>query len=114
MHVHGAWAQEEVSSDLPVCAADGHESDNLELASGKPVVLELTGCVPDAALIYAFAELHEFRPCAAGERPRAKLARCPVRICQSLDRCLAITGCGERHARTKLCLRALERELQFT
>src|SRR5437867_6944665 len=114
VQVHGSRAEEEVSSDLPVRAADGHESDNLELPSGKPAVLELTGGMADAALIYASAELHELRASAAGERPSAELARCPVRICQSLDRCLALTGCGERDARAKLCLRALERELQRT
>jgi formate-dependent nitrite reductase cytochrome c552 subunit len=56
MHVHGAWAQEEILGDLPVRAADGHEPDNLELASGKPAVLELDRSVSAGALIDAFSQ----------------------------------------------------------
>src|SRR5437016_4479350 len=114
VHVYGSRAEEEVESDLPVRAADGHEPDDLELASRKPTVLARPVCMSDATLICAFADLREFRTSVGGERPSAELARGPVRICQSLDRYLALTGCGERDARAELCLRAFVRELQLT
>ena len=109
VHVHGARAQEEIHRDFPIRPADGYESDDLELASGKPAVLELTGCVSAVALIDAFPELCEFRLSAARERPRAELARCPVRVGQPLDCRLALAGRSESDARAKLRLRTIVR-----
>jgi formate-dependent nitrite reductase cytochrome c552 subunit len=112
MHVHGAWAQEEILADLPVRAADGHEPDNLEFASGKPAALELDRSVSTRALIDAFSKLCEFHSSAGRERARAEFARRPVCVCQAFDRGLAFAGRGESDARAKLCLGTIEREVQ--
>ena len=113
MHVNRARAEEEIQGDLPVRTADGYEPDDLELASGKPAVLELTRRGPAVALIDAFAELRELRAGTTREWPRAELARRPVRIGQPLDCCLVLAGRGQRDARAKLCLRTIERELEL-
>ena len=113
MHVHSAWAEEEIHGDLPVRVADRYEPDDLELPSGKPAVLGFTRPVSTVALIDAFPELCEFRASAARERPRAELARSPVRIGQPIDCPLAFAGRGQSEACAKLCLRTIEREVQF-
>ncbi len=41
MHIDGPRTEEQVSGDLFVRAADGHEPDHLELAPGEAAVLAL-------------------------------------------------------------------------
>ena len=112
MHVDRARAQHELTGDLAVRAARGHQAHHLELAARQAGVLVVGGRTPAEPALDRLAEPRELVGGLGRQRRGAEPAGRAVRLHQPLDRRLALPRRGERDTGAELDLGSLERDLE--